>query len=106
VDKQRNMGIDALKERLENEAADGDIVNAGKTANALRTVLYGNIYVVHDIPELMISAYVHHAKNQFAAGKVRDALQTLATGARSYGDTPEIKSLRERYTPLAEQSSP
>jgi hypothetical protein len=104
VNQQRMAAVDALKQRLESQAAAGDIANAALTANHLSSVLNGNIYVVRDVPKLMISAYVNHAQSQFESGKLHDARQTLAAGARLYGDAPEIKSLQSRYAQAAEES--
>lgn len=104
VNQQRMAAVDALKQRLESQAADGDIVNAASTANHLSSVLNGNIYVVRDVPKLMISAYVNLAQKQFESGKLRDARQTLAAGARLYGNAPEIKSLQSRYEQIAEEN--
>ena len=105
LDSQRTAAIDALKQRLASQAEAGDIVSAGKTANALRTVLAGNIYIARELPQAMIFAYVQHAKNQFAGGKVNDALQTLAAGAQAYGDSPDIKSLQARYSQAASSTA-
>jgi serine/threonine protein kinase len=104
ANKQRLAAIEALKQRLESQAEAGDVANAAKTANDLRTVLAGNIYVARDVPEAMISAYVHHAKSQFASGKIREALQTLANGERGYGEAVEIKSLQARYAQVADEN--
>jgi hypothetical protein len=95
--------VDALKQRLESQSEAGDIVNAALTANHLSTVLNGDIYVVRDVPKLMISAYANLAQSQFASGKPHDARQTLAAGVRLYGDAPEFKSLQTRYSQVAEE---
>jgi serine/threonine protein kinase len=103
VNQQRMAAVDALKQRLESQSEAGDIVNAALTANHLSTVLNGDIYVVRDVPKLMISAYVNLAQSQFANGKPHDARQTLAAGARLYGDAPEFRSLQARYAQASEE---
>jgi serine/threonine protein kinase len=103
VNQQRMAAVDALKQRLESQSEAGDIVNAALTANHLSTVLNGDIYVVRDVPKLMISAYANLAQSQFASGKPHDARQTLAAGVRLYGDAPEFKSLQTRYSQVAEE---
>jgi len=98
VDQGRTQAIEALKRRLESQADAGDVASAEKTANSLRAVLAGSMYVARDLPDTMVVAYVHRAKDQHAAGKIHDALQTLAAGERAYGSAAEIKSLQAKYS--------
>jgi hypothetical protein len=98
ADQGRIQAIEALKHRLETEADAGDVASAEKTANSLRSVLAGSMYVARDLPDTMVLAYVRRAKDQHAAGKIHDALQTLSAGERAYGSAPDIKSLQAKYS--------
>jgi hypothetical protein len=98
ADQGRTQAIEALKRRLESEADAGDVPSAEKTANSLRSVLAGSMYVARELPDAMVQAYVRHAKEQHGAGKIRDALQTLAAGEHAYGSAPDIKSLQAKYS--------
>ena len=98
TDQGRIQAIEALKHRLESQADAGDVASAEKTANSLRSVLAGSMYVARDLPDTMVQAYVRRAKDQHAAGKIHDALQTLAAGERAYGGASDIKSLQAKYS--------
>jgi tRNA A-37 threonylcarbamoyl transferase component Bud32 len=100
VEQAQTKGIDALKARLESQVQAGDVSGAENTANSLRAVLAGSLYVAKELPDELISAYLQRAKDQHAAGKLREALATLAAGDRAYGRTSggaELKHLQTRY---------
>jgi tRNA A-37 threonylcarbamoyl transferase component Bud32 len=109
VDQAQTKGIDALKARLEAQAQAGDVSGAENTANSLRAVLAGSLYVAKDLPDALISAYLQRAKDQHAAGKLREALATLAAGDRAYGRNSsggELKRLQSRYAQEAAAGEP
>ena len=94
---EQHAAVEAVKQRLADQAAAGDVAGATATANALRRALAGSVYVAQQLPPLVISAYVHHAKAQVAAGHVDAALKTLADGRQKFGSSPELKGLELRY---------
>jgi len=97
ANEQQRAGIDALKRKLADQAASGDMTGAMTTANALRRVLGGSVYVAQEMPQILIEGYGHLAKTQMAAGRVDSALETLAAGRRKFGTAPELKNLEAHY---------
>jgi serine/threonine protein kinase len=109
VDAAQTQGIDALKARLDAQAQAGDVSGAENTANSLRAVLAGSLYVARDLPDALISAYLRRATDQHAAGKLREALATLAAGDRAYGRSSsgaELRHLQARYSQEAAAGEP
>jgi serine/threonine protein kinase len=98
----QRAGIELLKQKLAAQALAGDVAGANATANALRRVLAGSLFVSTELPEQIIQAYVHSAKSQALAGNVDAALQTLATGRKKFGTSPELKNLELRYVTLGD----
>jgi hypothetical protein len=101
----QSQAIESLKQRLQSQADAGDVAGAEKTANSLRAVLAGTIYVAREVPEAVVSAYVRRAKDQHAAGKLHEALQTLAAGARAYGGAADINTLQAKYAQEASEGA-
>jgi serine/threonine protein kinase len=89
--------IEILKEELETKAAAGDTKGASTVASALTRVAPGSVYVTHDVPQVLISSWVHLAKTEFAAGRVDDALKTLAEGRKHFGKSAELADLDRCY---------
>jgi len=94
---QQQAGIQVLKDKLTQQSAAGDVAGATATANALRRVLAGSVYVSTELPQKLISAYVHLAHSQLLAGSVDPALQTIAAGRQKFGTAPDLKNLEQRY---------
>ena len=86
-----------LKEQLETKAAAGDPKGASTVASALIRAAPDSVYVTHDVPQILVSSWVHLAKTEFAAGRVDDALKTLAEGRRHFSKSAELKDLESRY---------
>jgi hypothetical protein len=86
-----------LKEELETKAAAGDTKGASAAASALTRAAPGSVYVTRDVPRILMSSWVNLAKAEFAAGRVDDALQTLAEGRRHFGRSAEMRDLESRY---------
>jgi hypothetical protein len=91
------QAIESLKQRLQSQAESGDVAGAERTASSLRAVLAGSIYVARELPDALVAAYVRKAKDQRAAGKLHDALQTLTAGAREFPSDGDIKALQSKY---------
>jgi serine/threonine protein kinase len=100
--EQHRVGVELTKEKLETQAATGDVAGASATASALGRTLGGSAYVARDLPQMLISSYLHRAKAQFAAGQVDDALVTLAEGRRKFTKSPELHDLELRYVAAAD----
>jgi serine/threonine protein kinase len=100
--EQQRVGVEVSKEKLETEAAAGDVAGAIATAAALGRTLAGTAYVTHDVPQLLISSYLHRARGQFAAGQVDAALATLEEGRRKFGKSVELHDLEVRYSTAGE----
>jgi serine/threonine protein kinase len=91
-----------LREKFETQAAAADVAGASATASALERTHQDSPYVVHNVPRILIAAYLRLAETQFAAGQVDDSLQTLATARRRFGRAPELRSLEARYVSAAD----
>jgi serine/threonine protein kinase len=89
--------VEILKEQLAAKAAAGDPKGASTVANALIRAAPDSVYVARDMPQVLISSWVHLAKTEFAAGRVDDALKSLAEGRRHFGKSAELKDLESRY---------
>jgi hypothetical protein len=100
--QEQRANLDAVKQRLADQAAAGDVAGAAATANALRRVMAGSLYVQRDVPQALIGAYQRKARNEVAAGRVDAALQTLAEGRQKFGSSPELKSLELRYVVIGD----
>lgn len=95
--EQQRVGVELTKEKLETEATAGDIPGATATAAALSRTLAGTAYVSRDVPQLLVSTYIHHARSQFSAGQVDDAISTLGDGRKKFAKATELHDLQERY---------
>jgi len=91
-----------LKEQFESQAAAGDVAEATATAGKLGRTLPGSAYVSREVPQLLAGSYEHLAKTQFAAGKVEDALQTLADGRKKFAKSTQLQALQMRYVAAAD----
>jgi serine/threonine protein kinase len=100
--EQHRVGVELTKEKLETQAATGDVAGANTTATALGRTLGGSAYVARDVPQMLISSYLHRAKAQFAAGQVDDSLVTIAEGRKKFGKSPELHDLELRYVAAAD----
>lgn len=100
-DQQANL--EAVKQRLTDQAAAGDVAGAQQTAAALKRVLAGSVYVARDVPQALITAYARRARIQVAAGEVDVALKTLADGRQKFGASAELKALELRYVAVGEE---
>lgn len=89
--------VEALKQELQTKAAAGDPKGASAVASALIRAAPDSVYVTRDVPQILISSWAHLAKTEFAAGRVDDALKTLAEGRRHFGKSAELKDLESRY---------
>jgi serine/threonine protein kinase len=96
-DSAQREGIDLLKRKLVEQVNAGSMQGAEATANALRRVLAGSVYVSSEVPRLFIAGYAALAKRQMLAGQVDESLQTLAAARRKFGTAPELKNLELRY---------
>jgi serine/threonine protein kinase len=94
---QQQAGIQVLKDKLSQQSDAGDVAGASATANALRRVLAGSVYVSTELPQKLVAAYAHAARSQLLAGSVDPALQTIAAGRQKFGSAPELKNLEQRY---------
>jgi hypothetical protein len=99
----QQANVDAVKQRLLDQSAAGDVAGATQTATALRRVLAGSVYVARDVPQALILAYANRARSQVAAGEVDAALKTLADGRQKYGTAPELKAMELRYVAVGEE---
>lgn len=86
-----------LKEQLETKAAAGDPKGASAVASALIRAAPDSVYVTRDVPQILVSSWAHLAKTEFAAGRVDDALKTLAEGRRHFSKSAELRDLESRY---------
>ena len=68
-----------------------DVAGASATANALRRVLAGSVYVSTELPQKLVAAYAHAARSQLLAGSVDPALQTIAAGRQKFGSAPSSR---------------
>ena len=93
----QRANVDAVKQRLSDQAQAGDVAGALATASALRRAMGGGPYLQRDVPQALVAAYLHQARNEVIAGNVDAALKTLAEGRRKFGSSPELKSLELRY---------
>jgi hypothetical protein len=75
---------------------------ATATANALRRVLGGSVYVARDMPQILVEGYMHKARTQLATGHVDEALATLASARKKFGAAPELKNLEVRYVAIGD----
>jgi hypothetical protein len=91
-----------LKEQFETQAAAGNVAEATATAGKLGRALPGSAYVSREVPQLLAGSYEHLAKTQFAAGKVEDALQTLADGRKKFAKSTQLQALQMRYVAVAD----
>jgi hypothetical protein len=96
-DSAQREGIDMLKRKLVEQVNAGNMQGAETTANALRRVLAGSVYVSAEMPKLFIAGYAALAKRQMLAGQVDESMQTLAAGRRKFGTAPELKNMEQRY---------
>jgi serine/threonine protein kinase len=94
---EQQAGIDVLKQKLAQQADAGDVAGANATANALRRVLAGSMYVSNELPQRLIESYVRLAKKQLLAGSPDAALQTIALGRKRFGSASDLKNLELRY---------
>ena len=99
---QLKANIEAVKQRLADQAAAGDIAGSNSTANALRRALSGSVYVANDVPQALITAYARHARAQMLESHVDDALRTLADGRKKFGSSTELKALESHYVVLGD----
>jgi hypothetical protein len=90
------------KEQFENQVNGGDIPGATLTAAALTRAMPDSVYVKRDVPQLLMSSYLHRAKTEFAGGKVNESLQTLKDGRRKFGRSTELRDLEGRYVKAAD----
>src|SRR5579863_6570759 len=102
VNEEKRAEIEMLRETFEARAAAGDVTGASAAASALGRAFASSIYVKRDVPQILISSYVHLAKAQFAGGQVDAALKTLAEGRRKFGRSSELKDLEVRYDSAAD----
>jgi serine/threonine protein kinase len=100
--EQHRVGVELTKEKLETQAAAGDVAGASATATALSRTPGGGAYVARDVPQILISSYLHRAKAQFAAGQVDGALATLAEGRKKFAKSPDLHDLELRYVAAAD----
>jgi serine/threonine protein kinase len=101
-DHARQASIESLKSQLAAQVAAGDMSGATTTAGTLRQVLGGSVYVAREMPQLLVQGYVHQARTQLAAGKVDEALDTLAAARKKFGTAPELKNLETRYVAIGD----
>lgn len=88
---------DGVKQRLADQAEAGDVAGALATASALRRAMAGSPNLQRDVPQALVAAYLHKARNEIIAGTVDAALKTLAEGRQKFGASPELRSLELRY---------
>jgi serine/threonine protein kinase len=100
--EQQRVGVELTKEKLETQAAAGDVAGASTTAASLGRSLNGSAYAVRDLPQMLITSYLNRAKAQFAAGQVDDSLATLAEGRRKFSKSQDLHDLQLRYVTAAE----
>jgi serine/threonine protein kinase len=100
--EEQQQGIDALKSKLASQAASGDMAGATATANYLRRVLAGSVYIARDMPQVLIDGYLHLARSQLAAGHVDASLQTLGAARQKFGSAPDLKNLEIRYVAVGD----
>lgn len=100
--EQQRVGVELSKEKLETQAAAGDVAGASATATSLGRSLNGSAYAARDLPQVLITSYLNRAKAQFAAGQVNDSLATLAEGRRKFGKSQELHDLELRYVSAAD----
>ncbi len=93
--------FDSLKEKLEGQAAVGDVEGAALTASALARAAPASPYVTENVPQILASSYLHLAKTQFSSGQVDAALQTLQAGRKKWGRSTELHDLQLRYVDVA-----
>jgi hypothetical protein len=96
-DSAQRAGIEVLKQKLVEQVNSGNMQGAETTANALRRVLAGSVYVSGEMPKLFMAGYAALARRQMLTGQVDESLQTLAAGRRKYGTAAELKNLELRY---------
>jgi hypothetical protein len=101
--QDQQASLEAVKQRLADQAAAGDVAGAQQTAAALRRVLAGSVFVARDVPQALITAYARRAKAEVAAGEVDLALKTLADGRQKFGASGELKALELRYVAVGEE---
>ncbi len=100
--EEQHVGIEALKRKLTDQVAAGDLAAANTTANALRRVLGGSVYASRELPQILTDGYAQLAKTQLAAGHVDVALETLASGRKKFGSSPQLKNLEARYVAVGD----
>ncbi|HEY0803353.1 MAG TPA: serine/threonine-protein kinase, partial [Steroidobacteraceae bacterium] len=102
ANQEQRTGIEVLKQRLIAQTDAGNMDAAKATANALRRVLAGSVYVSTELPNILIHGYTRLAVSQMYAGHTDAALRTLAAGRTKFGSAPELKNLEARYVTIAD----
>jgi serine/threonine protein kinase len=100
--EQKLAGFEMLKEQFETQSGAGDVSGATVSAARLTRANPGSAYVSREVPQILMSAYLHLSKMQFTAGRLEECLKTLEDGRRRFARSPELKDAQERYVAVAD----